>query len=128
MFTWDALGTDQDRREVDFVVSQWGNPKGSNAQYIVQPFFRPANTFRYVAPAGLLTYSFRWDPGKITFTTSQGAGNRSTNDPIAEHTFTADVPAPRSESVHINLCTYDYTPVPQQQPAEIVVQRFQFLP
>ena len=128
MFTWDAAGTDQDRREVDFVVSHWGNPKGSNAQYIVQPFFRPANTFRYVAPAGLLTYSFRWDPGKIRFTTVEGAGDRSRKAPISEHTFTADVPAPKSESVHVNLCTFDYTPVPQQRPSEIIVERFQFLP
>ncbi len=128
IFTWDAGSSDQDRREVDFVISQWGNPRVSNAQYIVQPFFRPANTFRYVAPAGLLTYSFRWDPARITFTTVQGAGSASRTAPIAEHTFTADVPAPKSESVHINLCTFDYTPVPQQQPAELVIQRFQFLP
>ena len=128
MFTWDAVGTDQDRREIDFVVSQWGNPKGSNAQYIVQPFYRPANTFRYVVPAGLFSYSFHWTPGRITFTTIQGAGSHLETRPTAEHTFTADVPTPKTESVHINLCTFDYTPVQQQQPAEIVVQRFQFLP
>ena len=128
MFTWDTSGTDQDRREVDSVVSRWGNPKGSNAQYIVQPFFRPANTFRYVVPAGLSTYSFLWAPGKITFRTVQGADSQAKKSVITEHTFTSEVPTPRTESIHINLCTFDYTPVPQQQPAEIIVQRFQFLP
>ena len=128
LFTWDELGTDQDRREVDSVVSQWGNPKGSNAQYIVQPFFRPANTFRYVVPPGLFTYSFLWTPGRITFRTVPGADSHSRRGPVIEHTFTTDVPTPKTESVHMNLCTFDYTPVQQQQPAEIVVQRFQFLP
>ncbi len=128
VFTWDATATDQDRREVDFVVSRWGNPKGSNAQYIVQPFFRPANTYRYVAPAGPATYVFRWEPAKATFTTFRGAGVLVKNVPVATHTFTADVPAPRAESVHMNLCTFDYTPIPQQRPAEVVVQRFQYLP
>ena len=128
LFTWDSLGTDQERREMDVVISRWGNPKGSNAQYIVQPFYRPANTYRYVAPAGLLTFLFRWDPSKITFTTLRGAGTRSGAASVAGHTFTADVPMPETESVHINLCTFDYTPVPQQQPAEVVVERFQFLP
>ena len=122
LFTWDAKGTDQNRREIDFVISQWGNRKQSNAQYIVQPYYRPANTYRYVAPAGLLNYSFRWDPARVTFTTSRSGR------PIAEHTFTADVPVPKTESVHMNLCTFDYTPTPQGQPAEIIVQRFQFLP
>ena len=128
IFTWDAKGTDQDRREVDLVISQWGNPKGSNAQYIVQPFFRPANTFRYTAPPGSVIYLFRWDPAKATFTTTRGASSRSSGGPIAGHTFAADVPAPKTESVHMNLCTFDYTPAAQQQPAEVVVQRFQFLP
>ncbi len=128
MFTWDEEGTDQDRREVDIQISQWGNPRGSNARYVVQPFFRPANTHRYIAPPGSLTYLFRWDPAKITFTTFKGVGLHPTKGLVAEHTFNADVPAPRSESVHINLCTFDYIPVPQQQPSEVVLERFQFLP
>ena len=113
---------------MDVVVSQWGNPKGTNAQYIVQPFFRPANTFRYVAPAGPLTYAFRWEPARISFSTVRGTSSRSQAVPIAQHTFAADVPVPKTESVHLNLCTFDYTPVPQQRPAEVVVQHFQFLP
>ncbi|RRA48823.1 hypothetical protein [Acidipila sp. EB88] len=127
-FTWDAMGTDQDRREMAAVVSQWGSPRGSNAQYIVQPFYRPANTYRYVAPAGALTFMLRWDPSKTTFTTVRGSGPAGRRTTIAEHAFTSDVPTPRTESVHINLCTFDYTPAPQQQATEVVVQRFQFLP
>ncbi len=128
MFTWDESATDQDRHEVDFVVSRWGNAKGTNAEYIVQPFFRPSNTYHYVVPAGPSTYVFRWEPTKITFSTFRGAGTGVKSMPVATHTFTADVPAPGAESVHINLCTFDYTPTPQQQPADLVVQRFLFLP
>ena len=129
IFTWDEAGTDQDRREVDSVVSHWGgDAKQTNAQYIVQPFFRPANTYRYSVPQGLATFIFRWEPERIDFRTQRGDNLQPSNNPLAEHTFTADVPSPRTETVHFNLCTFDYARVPQRGPAEVILRRFQFQP
>ena len=128
IFTWDDAGTDQDRREVDLELSRWGEPNNRNAQYIVQPFFRPANTYRYTAPPGLLTYLFHWEPKQITFKTLRGGAPLSSASPLVEHTFSSDVPVPRTESVHINLCPFEYARVPQQNAAEVVVEQFHYLP
>ena len=128
MFTWDDAGTDQDRREVDFEVSRWGELNNKNAQYIVQPFYRPANNYRYAAPPGELTYIFHWEPKQITFRTFRGKGSPSMEKPLAEHSFSTDVPEPRTESVHLNFCTFEYARVPQQNPSEAVIAHFQYLP
>ena len=123
LFTWDEAGTDQERREVDALVSRWGSEAArTNAQFIVQPFFRPANTYRYLAPAGPVTLTLRWEPSKIAFETRAGARV------IAQHTFTADVPTPATETVHMNLCTFDYGQLLQQTSSEVVLRRFSFEP
>ena len=128
MYTWDDAGTDQDRREVDFELSRWGEAKNRNAQYIVQPFYRPANTYRYMAPPGLLTYVFHWEPKHISFKTYRGRGAVPSTSALAEHTFSSDVPMPRTESVHLNFCTFEYARLPQQNASEVVIERFQYLP
>ena len=128
MFTWDDAGTDQERREVDIEISRWGEPENRNAQYIVQPFYRPANNYRYTAPPGELTYVFHWEPKQITFRTLRGNGSHGTAVPLAEHSFSTDVPAPRTESVHLNFCTFEYARVPQQHASEAVIAHFQYLP
>ncbi|MBV8730670.1 MAG: hypothetical protein JO336_12770, partial [Acidobacteriia bacterium] len=60
IFTWDDLGPS---REMDIEISRWGNPEEKNAQYVIQPYVIPANTMRFAAPAGPLTYSIAWEPG-----------------------------------------------------------------
>ena len=67
MFTWDYAGADQNHREMDIEVSRWGDPASENAQYVIQPFYIPRNVVRFAAPAGLLTYSFRWEEGRTSF-------------------------------------------------------------
>ena len=73
LLTWDTEGVDQNHRELDVEISRWGDPKLPNAQYVVQPFYVPANVARFSAPAGTLTHSFRWEPGRVVFRTVRGA-------------------------------------------------------
>ncbi len=72
IFTWDELGTDQNHREMDIEISRWGDPADKNAQYVIQPYYVPANVYRFIAPSGLLTFSMRWEPGKASFETLRG--------------------------------------------------------
>src|SRR5262249_40907362 len=60
MYTFDYQGPS---REMDIEVSRWGEPQDKNAQYIIQPYIVPANTIRFNAPAGKLTYWMDWGPG-----------------------------------------------------------------
>ena len=70
MFTWDESSVDPNHREIDTEISRWGEPAGKNAQYLVQPYYVPRRmVVRFSAPAGRLTHSFRWEPGRVSFKT-----------------------------------------------------------
>lgn len=128
VFTWDDIRSTNFRNELDIELSRWGDPKGKNAQYVVQPFFAAENLSRFNAPAGLITYSFRWEPGTVSFQATKGSGGDSGEKPISEHTFTSGVPTPASEKVHIDLYDFHHSENSSQQPAEAVIKRFEFTP
>lgn len=127
-FTWDELPADPNHREMDVEISRWGDPAGENGRYIVQPFYVPSNVSRFIAPVAQLTFSLRWEPGKVLFRTFRGGPTKTESHAIAEHLFTAGVPLPGHESVRMNFCTVDNHQAPQQHPSEIVVENFEYLP
>ncbi|MFL6212426.1 MAG: glycoside hydrolase family 16 protein [Blastocatellia bacterium] len=128
MFTWDYAGGDQNNREMDIEISRWGDPMSENAQYEVQPFYVPANVFRFNAPPGLLTHSFHWEPGRVVCKTVRGPVAGLAAEAISEHAFTSGVPAPGAESVRMALFIYGKTDNPMQNDAEVVIEKFEYLP
>lgn len=127
MFTWDDLEGDQNHREMDIEVSRWGEPANKNMQFVVQPYYIPANVARFSAPTGKLTYSFHWESGRVTFKTIQGElGNKERV--IAEHTFTSGIPSTEKETVHLNLYIFGYGKNPLQKENEVIIEKFEFLP
>ena len=127
MITWDEEALDQNHREMDIDISQWGNPSVPNAQYVLQPYYVPANVARFAAPPGTLTHSFRWEPGRVSFRTTRGPSPLA-GDVVARHEFTSGVPSPGTERVRINLYYFRYAPRAPQKDVEVVVERFQYLP
>ena len=103
MFTWDYAGDDQNNREMDIEISRWGDPASKNAQYGVQPFYVAANVARFTAPSGVLTHSFRWEPGRVSFRTVRGSVTDVESEVVSEHVFTSGVPSPGMESVRMVL-------------------------
>ena len=99
-----------------------GDPSSKNAQYSVQPSAEPANVVRFDAPAGPLTYSFHWQPGKVLFKTVRGSVT------IAAHEFTSGVPSPGGESVNISIFIFGASPIPPSTGSEVIVEKFEFLP
>ena len=128
MYTWDEVNSANFRNELDIELSRWGNPSSKNAQYVVQPFFVPENVVRFTIPPGVLTHSFRWDPGRATFRTTRGLIPGSTTSPIGEHIFTSAIPTAGTETVHIALYDFHHSRSTEQQPAEVVIEKFEFLP
>jgi hypothetical protein len=128
IFTWDYAGTDQNHREMDIEVSRWGDPTSKNAQYVVQPFFIPENASRFTEPSGVLTHYFRWEPGQVSFKTAGGSGSDSKTRPVAEHVFTSGVPSPGIETVRMNLYIFAGAKDPLQNGAEVVIEKFEYLP
>jgi hypothetical protein len=127
MFTWDELEGGQDHREMDIELSQWGDPSTKNAQFAIQPYYVPANVFRFDSPDSALTHSFRWEPGRVLFTTARETPGRRSRV-VAEHVFTSGIPSPGGERVHINLYIYGKSRTPQQRGVEVVLENFEFLP
>jgi hypothetical protein len=128
LFTWDGMGTEENRHELDIEMSQWGVPNNKNAQYVVQPYYIPTNTVRFAVPAGMLTHALRWEPGQVTFTTYAGEQLNGRAHPLNQHVFTAHVPAPGGEVARINLYAFAWGKVPLQQENEIVVEKFKYYP
>jgi hypothetical protein len=127
MITWDEQGADQNHRELDIEISQWGDPSIPNAQYVLQPYYVPANVARFSAPPGTLTHSLRWEPGRASFRTTRGK-NALAGDVVAQHEFTSGVPSPGNERVRMNLYYFRYAPQPPRKDVEVVIERFQYLP
>jgi hypothetical protein len=126
LFTWDGSQTDQYRPELDVEISRWGYPAIQNAQYVVQPYFIPTNVARFSAPSGLLTYTFRWQPGRVSFQTVRGTDSKSPL--VSEHVFTSGVPVPTNESVRMNLYVFEKAETPLQKETEAVIERFEYFP
>lgn len=127
MFTWDEEALDQNHRELDIDISRWGDPSVPNAQYVLQPYYVPANVARFSAPAGTLTHAFRWEPGRVSFRTARGR-NATATDLVSRKEFASGVPSPGTERVRMNLYYFRYAPREPAKDVEVVVERFQYLP
>jgi len=115
-------------REMNIQISRWGQTGGKNAQYVVQPYFVPANMVRFLAPAGTLTYSLSWEPGRASFRTVRGSGADGKGEMIAAHTFTSGVPAPETESVRLTFSVFYGKHNPLRHGAEVIFEKFEYLP
>jgi hypothetical protein len=128
LYTADDLRTDDVRSELDIELSRWGLPNSKNAQFVVQPFYIPENVSRFMAPAGVLTHMFRWDPGRASFRTVRGSSISPGQPTVSEHTFNSGIPTPANETVHIDLYDYHHSKSSLQQPAEVVIEKFEYSP
>ena len=128
LVTWDGVGSEQNRRELDVELSRWGYIDNDNAHYVVQPYYVPANIVRFRVPSGIFTHSFRWEPGQVTFSTTAGSANSSSARLINQHVFTSGVPSPGGESVRISLYVFHQGQIPLKNENEVIIDKFEYLP
>jgi hypothetical protein len=128
LITWDGVGTERNRRELDVELSRWGYIDNDNVHYVVQPYYVPANIVRFRLPAGVFTHSFRWEPGQVTFSTVAGSGDAPGDRMINQHVFTSGVPTPAGQTVRIALYVFVRGQVPLKNENEAVIDRFEYLP
>jgi hypothetical protein len=126
MYTWDDRA-DQTHRELNISIGTWGNPRNKNAQYVLQFEDVADNVFRYDAPAGRLTHTFRWEPGRASFSTVRGS-DIAAGQPVANRQFTVGVPAPATATVRLCLISVAESPNPPAGNVEVVVEKFVYLP
>lgn len=125
-FTWSDRSPDQNYREMDIHISRMGNPENKNGEYLIQPYYIPANVYRFEIPSGEITASFHWMPGSAVFTTAEGSNPHA--KPVSTWTFTAGIPASSGENTYINFCEFPFAKVGLRQEAEVVIENFQFWP
>jgi hypothetical protein len=130
MFTWDFSTDRENHREFDINISRWGDPDNKNAEFVIQPILVPANISRFMAPAGKLKHTIVWEPGRITMETSRLSA--PVGSPLVfKRVFTSEIPTPGSESVRMTFYLYRKPTgdsLALQHPAEVVVDRFEYLP
>jgi hypothetical protein len=128
LYTRDDFRTEDTPSQLDIELSRWGNADSKNAQYVVQPFYIADNVARFMAPAGVLTHTMHWEPGRVSFKTVRG----STLDPgatrVSEHVFTIGTPSPAKETAHIEFYNYRRRKDTEMHAEEVVIERFEFLP
>jgi hypothetical protein len=125
LYTWDHFKLFNSELSVD--VSRWGDPNSKNGQFVVHPSYEPHNIHRFQTPPGVVTFSFQWQPEKVSFEASRGRG-ADRGGTLAARTFTSGVPRPGGEKIHISLYAYGNSPIPMKTPAEVIVESFQYVP
>ncbi len=128
LITWDGVGTESNRRELDVELGRWGYLDHENVNYVVQPYYVPANIVTFRAPPGAYTQSFRWEPGQVTFSTVAGSGNTGADRVMNQHVFTSGVPSPGGESVRIALYVFHQGHIPLRNENEVIIDKFEYLP
>lgn len=128
MFTYNEESVSDSRDELDIELSRWGDPSRMNAQYVVQPFYVPENVYRFNVPDGTHAYSFRWEPGNAVFKSTRGSAESADEASVSEHTFTTGIPDATGQTAHIDLYDFHYSKISVHKPAEVVIEKFEYLP
>jgi len=128
LIAWDGVGTESNRQELDVELGRWGYLDNTNVKYVIKPYYVPANSVAFRMPPGLYTHSFRWEPGKVTFSTVAGSGNATRYRDVNQHVFTSGVPSPKGESVRIALYVFHQGHIPLRNENEVVIDKFEYLP
>jgi hypothetical protein len=127
LITWDGIGSESTRRELDVELGRWGHLQNTNVNYVVQPYYVPANFVAFRAPPGAYTHAFRWEPGQVTFSTVAGSGNPD-DRVVNRHVFTSGVPSPEGKSVRIGLYVFQRGKIPLKNENEVIIDKFEYLP
>jgi hypothetical protein len=127
LITWNGVGTESTRRELDVELGRWGYLEGTNVNYVVQPYYVPANFVAFRTPPGAYTHSFRWEPGQVMFSTLAGSG-KTGDRVINRHVFTSSVPSPEGTSVRIGLYVFYKGKIPLKNENEVIIDKFEYLP
>jgi hypothetical protein len=129
VFAYDLVISNESRNdELDIELSRWGDPAAQNARYVVQPYYVLKNVAKFEAPAGELTHTFRWEPGKVSFRTVQGAADSPGHKVVSEKVFTEDVPAAENHKIYFDLLDFLHSRHTSKLPTEVVIEKFEYHP
>lgn len=118
-----------DNQEIDIEFSRWSVANNPNAQYVIQPYENPGNTFRFQwdDTTGNTVHSFEWIEEKITF--ESGLMTNTQVEPHQQWTYQGNnIPQQSDERLKINLWLYKGTPPSKKGSHELVIDSVKFIP
>jgi hypothetical protein len=132
LFTWSD-DTEYNHREIDIEFSRWGQPANDNAQFVVQPYNRTENMYRFNAQLSEdnSTHSFDWRSDIISFQSIHGhyATPPDSSYIIESWNYTGeDIPTPGNENARINLWLFNSIPPSDSKEVEVIIKKFEFIP
>jgi hypothetical protein len=114
-------------REMDIEISRWGQPGIPDGQFVIQPYFVPANTVRFQTPPGTVTFELRWTPGRALFSVFRGAYS-VTQAKAVSHSFSSGVSPAGHDVIDIKFYVFSNESYPLQHATEVIVDKFEYLP
>jgi hypothetical protein len=132
LFTW-SYDTAYNDREIDIELSRWDYAFGTNdvEDYAVAPY-AAGQVRRLPLPAGVTnsTHSFIWQSNGIAFQSLNGnfASPPAASNILETWTCTVGAPPAGGEQVHLNLWLDKGNAPVNNQPAEVIISQFAFVP
>jgi hypothetical protein len=128
LFTFDKNARAEHFREMNIDLWHGDEPGTLGGQFVVQPNYLPGNLHRFSVPAGLVSYTLRWEPGVAAFKSMRGNFLERPGATIASQTFTTGVPASGDERVCMAFYYYRKSEREARADSAIAIERFQYLP
>ncbi len=132
LFTWSNDSAYNDR-EIDIELSRWDYANGANnvEDYAISPY-GTGQLIYFALPSGITnsTHSFIWQSNQVAFQSLNGQFNPAPPGTNILQTWnsTAGIPPAGGEQVHINLWLDRGNPPVTNQPTEVVLSSFEFVP
>jgi hypothetical protein len=132
LFTW-SNDTAYNDREIDIELSRWAYSFGSNdvGDYAVAPY-AVGQVLRFPLPEGVTnaTHSFRWQSNNIAFQSLNGnfASPAAVTNVLESWTCGVGSPPAGGEQVHMNLWLDKGNAPASNQPVEVIISKFEFVP
>lgn len=118
---------ENDRREIDFELSRWGEADNANAQFVIQPYGKDSMHRFDTGKAKVLNCSLVWE--KTAVRGRCWAGVDTTREPLADWKYTGrKIPPPGNERARMNLWLFRGKAPAAPVKEEIVIQSFEFKP
>jgi hypothetical protein len=130
LFTWDGVAPEYNYRELDIEFSKWGEDTAPNSQYVVQPWSHVGNRHQFIMTleSDYSTHAFNWQSGSVEFASYQGH-TPAVGDEVEAWLYSGpDIPPAGTGNARINLWLLNGYPLAGGSEAEIIFERFDYMP
>lgn len=134
MFTYDLQDKDgkNHNREIDIEFSKWGKEDSENSQFVIQPYEKKDNLYRFDTEltGSCTAHVIDWNENYIEFSSHHGFDYKAGKElEIARRKYEGNyVPDHKYENIRVNLYLFNGKSPSDNKEVEIVIKEFNFIP